>query len=471
MGSKKGIMQVGCLYIPSFPAWAFTRVEAPGGDLVVVAAGKVIAAGKAAVRRGIEPGVTAERAKTLFPEARIRLRDAHLEAAAWEEVLQALNGITPFMEDDGSPFAFFASDDGPAVRHLTNTLHAQTGVAPARSIARLAALRAATGNTLVISPKLVPKFLERFEVERLTELGFEEETTEMLQHFGYGTLGAVRRLSLRHLEVQFGDEGARLYDMLHPADEPRVPLYREPRTIRVAYEFDDACREPRELMPVLEHLVEQAARVLRPEYCQRLRLSLMGTSIAAPANCKGVYPGCSAVASARDGALPGRDGALFEGRGVPLRHPGTPLHHPGAPLRHPELDPRRHPGLDPGSKGAGYDPGSSVFACRILREPVGNARSILRAAEHLLGKILPAAAEVETISLELGALRHIRSTQVPLFRSRPSVFTAVRAVHRRFPGAVYRAVVQPDVLFSEDEMRFDPYPEKAPARRGRRRAG
>ena len=424
-------MQVGCLYIPSFPAWAFSRVEGPGGDIVVVAAGKVIAAGRAAVRRGIEPGITAERAKTLFPEARIRLRDAHLEAAAWEELLQALNGITPFMEDDGSPFAFFASDDGPAVRHLTNTLHAQSGVAPARSIARLAALRAATGNTLVISPKLVGKFLERFEVERLTELDFEEETTELLRHFGYGTLGAVRRLSLRHLVAQFGDDGERLYNMLHPNDEPRVPLYREPRTIRVAYEFDDACREPCDLLPVLGHLVEQATRALRSEYCQRLRLSLTGGCNGAPAN--------SSAVTTRGGA---------------------PLDHTGAPLR--------HPGLDPGSNGAGSDPGSNTQACRILREPVGNARSILRAAEYLLGKILPGAAEVETIVLELGALRHVRSSQLPLFRSRPSVFTAVRAVHRRFPGAVCRAVVQPDVLFSEDEMRFDPYPEKAPARRGRR---
>ncbi len=384
-------MQVGCFYIPSFPAWAFTHVEDPGGDIVVVAAGKVIAAGKAAVRRGIEPGITSERAKTLFPEARIRLRDANLEAAAWEEVLQSLNGITPFIEDAESPFAFFATDDGPAMRRLTNTLHAQTGVAPARSLARLAALRAATGNTLVISSKLVGKFLDRFEVERLGELGFEEETTELLRHFGYGTLGAVCRLSSRHLEVQFGDEGMRLYHMLHPADEPRVPLYREPRTIRAAYEFDDACREPRELLPVLEHLVEQAAHALRPEYCQRLRLSLKS---------------CRANVDA--------------------------------------------------------------LACRILREPVGNARSILRAAEHLFGKILPRAAEVETIALELGALRHVRSSQMPLFRSRPSVFTAVRAVHRRFPGTVCQAVIQPHVLFSEDEMRYDPYPEAAPVRRRRK---
>ena len=359
--------------------------------MVVVSSGKVVAAGRSAARHGIEVGITAERARTLFPEVCIRVRDAHLEEAAWEEVLQSLNGVTPFMEHDGPPFAFFVSDDEQAVRHLTNTLPAQTGVAPARSIARLAALRAATGNTLVISGKRVERFLERFEVDRLAEIDFDEEMTELLRHFGYGTLGAVSSLSLRHLKAQFGGDGERLFRMLHPEDEPRVPLYREPRVIRVTYDFDDACREPRDLLPVLEHLVERAVRALRSEHCQRLRLSLK--------SCRS------------------------------------------------KVD---------------------ALVCRILPEPVGNARPIMRAAGHLLGKALPEVAEVDRLELELGALRHVRSAQLPLFRSRPSVYTAVRAVHRRFPGAVCRAVVQPHVLFSEDEMRFDPYPEAATAGRGRR---
>ncbi len=384
-------MRIGCLYIPSFPAWTFEHAEGGDSRIAVVAAGKVIAAGKAARRHGVEEGITPERARTLCPDVRLRLRDAGMEAAAWEEVLERINGITPFIEDPGPPAVFFKPDDVQALRDLTGELSAQTGFAPARPTARLVALRAATGNVLAVSEKSVGRFLNRFGVGRLPEMGFEEETAELLGHFGYGSLGTVRDLSARHLKAQFGEDGERLFAMLHPGDEPPVSLYRGPRVIRVDHEFDDACREPRDLMPVLEHLVSRATQALRSEYCQRLRLAVCG-----------------------------------------------------------------------------YRSRARAFVCRILPEPVGSQSALMRAAARLLKGVLSASMEVETLTLELGALRHVRSVQVPLFRARPSVFTAVKAVHRRFPGAVCRAVVQPHVLFSEDEMRFDPFPETAPSVRGRR---
>jgi hypothetical protein len=385
-------MQVGSLYIPSFPAWAFLRVEGAGPPLAVLASGRVISTCRTGRRSGIEEGMSGERAKSLCPDIRLRIRSADLEEAAWEEVVHSVNGITPFIESAGPPLLFFKSDDLPAARALTEALPAHGGVAPNRPSAQLAALRAAPGNTLVLSPRNLDGFLDRFAVDRLMEIGFEEDTVELLQHFGYTTLGAVKRLSLRHLKAQFGDDGERLFGMLHPGDEPPVPLFREPRVIRQDYDFDDPCREPGQILPVLEYLVARAAEALRPQYCQRLRLAATG--------CR-----------------------------------------------------RRQ----------------NTMTSHILPEPIGSLAALLRASVRLLHAMLSPDLEMESLTLELGALRHVKSTQIPLFRERPSVFGAVRAVHRRFPEMVRRAVVQPDVLFSEDEMRLDPFPEEDPQPKRRRR--
>jgi len=385
-------MQIGSLFIPSFPAWTFLQAEGNGAPLAVIASGRVIAACRASRRSGIEPGMSGERVKSLCPDVRLRIRSAELEAAAWEEVVHSVNGITPFIEKSRPPLLYFRPDDLPLARALTETLSVHGGVAPHRAAAQLAALRAAPGNMLVVSPRNLDGFLDRFAVERIAEIGFEEDTVDLLHHFGYATLGAVKKLSLRHLKAQFGDDGERLFKMLHPETEPPIPLFREARVIRQGYEFDDPCREPREILPVLEYLVCQAAEILRPEYCQRLRLIAKG-----------------------------------------------------------------------------YRNRANATAFRILPEPIGNLPGLLRAAVRLLHEVLSPGLEVESLALELGALRHMKSAQVPLFKERPSVFTAVRAVHRRFPEMVQRAVVQPDVLFSEDEMRLDPFPEKEPPRRKRKR--
>ena len=385
-------MQVGSLYIPSFSAGAVLQAEGRGTPLAVLASGGIIATCRAGHRSGIEPGMSGERAKSLCPNVRLRIRSADLEEAVWEEVVHSVNAITPFIETTGPPILYFKPDDLPAARSLVETLSVRGGVASHRPAAQLAALRAAPGNTLVLSPRNLGGFLDRFAVERLVEIGFEEDSVELLRHFGYTNLGAAKQLSLRHLKAQFGDDGERLFGMLHPEHEPPISLFREPRTIRQDYDFEDPCREPGQILPVLEHLVARAAEALKPEYCQRLRLA-----------------------------------------------------------------------------ATGYRNRSKTMASHILPEPIGSLAGLLRASVRLLHTMLSPDLEMESLALELGALRHVKSTQISLFRERPSVFSAVRAVHRRFPEMVRRAVVQPDVLFSEDEMRFDPFPEKAPPRRGGRK--
>ncbi|MEX2401439.1 MAG: hypothetical protein WD423_11760 [Rhodothermales bacterium] len=292
-------MQFGCLHIPAFPAWAFEHVApatvsdssartdsaartdsspgvdvpAPAAPVVVIAAGKVVAFSRRLRSTGIENGIPAERAERLAPKGTLlRHRDAQLEQAAWEDVLHEVNTYTPFLEEDRPGRLYVKPFKG--LRDVTARLCARTAVAPHRSTALLGTLRAAEGHVLVVRARHVRAFLDRFAVERLDALHFSEDLIEQLPLFGFDTLGAAAGLAYRHLRAQFGEEGERLYRLLHPNEEDPISLYKPPPSIRRAYEFDHPRSEPGEVLPALEYVLRRAATELKGHGAQRVKITL-----------------------------------------------------------------------------------------------------------------------------------------------------------------------------------------------------
>lgn len=218
--------------------------------------------------------MAAERAAALLPEARLRVRDVQLEQAVWEELLQELHELSPFLESPGRGVAFLRAGALPALRERARSLGAHVGVAPARAWAHLAALRAAAGHLLHVEAARVEAFLAQYPTQLLERLGFSAELVERLLLFGYDVLQRVAGLSRRHLTAQFGEEGRRLHRLLHAEERHPVPLFRPPPVVEVGWDFDLPAGEPGELLPVLEHLVETAAERLGSYRCRRVRLRL-----------------------------------------------------------------------------------------------------------------------------------------------------------------------------------------------------
>lgn len=360
-----------CLYIPHFPAWVIERSLEKRQSVVVVASGRVVAASARLRRHGIEPGISAERAEMLSPDACIQRRDSALEEAAREEILHRLHAITGFIDPAASDVFYFRGADEEHLRALVREMGVKAGEAPSRATARLAAVRTATGSLLSIPPERVTGFLQRFPMKLLAEVGFEEDTIERLGLFGFASPAEMLHLTRRHFEVQFGEEGARLYEMLHPAAEPPITLFRPPVTIRVAFDFEPAVEEPGELLPVLRHLIEEAAQRLGTMHCRRLRLFLHEKDIV-------------------------REG------------------------------------------------------CRLLPESTSSAETLLNLSKLLLDGMLKEKRRIDVLELELGALHYVDSSQASLFRERPSVYRAVKAVNRRFPGAIKQAEIRDGGVFPED---------------------
>lgn len=377
---------IGCICIRGFPAWALARAYDQAGPVVVVARDQVAACTPQATSAGILPGMQAERVGPLLPSARIYLRDRATEQAVWEEVLYALNQLTPFLEGAREGLAFLRIEEEASLRALATRLHVPAGLGTSRATAHLAAVRAATGNMIAVGPRGLSAFLNAFPVESLQALGFLPELTERLLLFGYRTLGAVAGLARHHLESQFGTEGGRLYQCVHPSEEPPIPAWQPPPIVSSTIDLEGDA--PEGFDPVLRHLVDVALPRLGAFQPQRIRLV-----------------------------------ARF--RGEPSERATT----------------------------------------RILPEPVPEAARLFRAARLLLSRTVPADREPLSLTLELGALRLPAHRQQSLFSSRPSVYDAVRAIHRKFPGAVLRAVLHPHALFPEDRTHYEPFPERAPALR------
>ena len=268
-----------CLYVPEYPAWtfsrAFSKTFAKRISVVVVSGGRVVARTRSRHLRGVNLGDTADRARRLCPEAVIRVRDVQLERTCWEAVLREINVVTPFIEASEPPFVNFSECSFPDACSLAIRLSAQVGAGKYRSVARLAALRSVNGHVLQVHTRRWVPFLRRFDVDRLEELGFSDDMLEQLRLFGYSTLDGTRRLNARQMEAQFGEEGQRLYEMLHPEKEDRIPLYVPPPAIERWYAFDDpVAAQPVMLEPVLGKLIDQAAEGLGVYRSQRIRLGV-----------------------------------------------------------------------------------------------------------------------------------------------------------------------------------------------------
>lgn len=285
---------VACLLLDDWPLRAFLRRDGvlpdapltdPAADRAVATALRTAAAralvcerdvvvAAAPTLREVTPGMPRERALALAPEARVYTRDRRLEAATWEDLLRRLHEFTPRLASEAPGRADLAALSAPALRRLAAACQARVGTGPTRARAHLAARRAAPGAATVVTPGREAAFLARCPVDVLAEAGFDADLPERLTLFGFRTVGALRRLSRRHLTAQFGSDGERLHALLHPPAEPPVPLFVPPPALEARADFLPACDTLDPLFAALPGLVADAAAQLAGRVAQRVRVTV-----------------------------------------------------------------------------------------------------------------------------------------------------------------------------------------------------
>jgi hypothetical protein len=116
--------------------------------------------------------------------------------------------------------------------------------------------------------------------------------------------------------------------------------------------------------------------------------------------------------------------------------------------------------------------GGMRTSSRVLNAPTSQPRRMLTAAETMLRGMLrrDAPVGVETMIVELSGLVQPPVVQQDLFTSRPELYEAVKQIHRRWPGVLFRAVVaDPEAYIPEEGIRLEPYPDAPPPKPKRRR--
>lgn len=309
---------LACFYIPDFAAWALAQRWCdgnPAAELAVCARGRVLSC-TPALRRTVTPGDPVDRARRLAPNAQFLLRDVAVEQALWDHLLFQLYELTPQVQAIADPLAsagrrpprrhatadgdlFGTHDDTTATKPcpglwdngawtwlegpdraglegLARELGARVGVAGGRSWALLAAAYADPGSLTTVPDHMVAAFLRQAPVELLSTLRFAADLIERLQLFGMRAVGHATHLTRRQLQAQFGTEGVRLFELLHPpAVEPPVATF-DPRVLRAGYDFEWPVFEPAQLQPVLHHLLAQLATRLDGRSARHLEVRLHG---------------------------------------------------------------------------------------------------------------------------------------------------------------------------------------------------
>jgi hypothetical protein len=268
---------VACLYMPHFAAWAVGETQEGREAVIVHARKRVYSACPAYLRQGLRLGTSLHRARLMFPHARFLLRDIAAEQIYADTLRNRLYQLTPWIApiDDRTLAGCWIALQGFSPDELSaalNELLAQGGCAPLLSCAMLAAAYAPAGQ--LHTPPTRKEFFHVAPIQPLAELGVSPRTLEFLQWVGMKTLADLYRLTRRHLQARFGQEGGRLFALLHPPIQPTPVSYYTPRSVTVSRTIPWPLVQIQDFHPHLEALIRSARGRISAHTPTWIRLTL-----------------------------------------------------------------------------------------------------------------------------------------------------------------------------------------------------
>jgi hypothetical protein len=318
-------MDLACFHIPDFSAWALARRWCEGDSAPAVAVcehGRILAR-TPALHRDVAVGDPVDRARRLAPWAQFLLRDPAVERALWDHVLFQLYRLTPQVQPipdplrpvdrriggrqrrqpttgdlfsdpvasvpldreglarglwDNGAWAWLEGPDHPRLEPMARQLGGRVGVSSGRSWALLAAAYADTGAITTVPAHMITPFLGQAPIELLETLRYTSDMVQRLQLFGVRAVGHAMHMTRRQLQAQFGDEGARLFELLHPPEVELPVADFDPRVAQAHHDFEWPVFEPGELQPVLHHLLAQLVTTLDGRSARHIEVCLRGRS-------------------------------------------------------------------------------------------------------------------------------------------------------------------------------------------------
>ena len=288
--------RLACLSVPLFPLAARLRAEPELARqaLAVVdgegPAARVVAATRAARRAGVRAGQTLAQARVVLPGLAARGRDAEVERAAAETLVETAARFSPRVEAAAPGLVWLEVDglgrrySGPegerelgralAAAARAGGLPARVGLASGKLAARVAAeLARREGEPEIVPAEGEAAFLAPLALARL---GPEVTLGETLARWGITTVGELARLPPGEVAGRLGEAGRALHAAARGLDSGPLAPHAPPPDFREGSDLEWPLVTLEPFLFLARAALDRLARRLEVEGlgCARLGLSL-----------------------------------------------------------------------------------------------------------------------------------------------------------------------------------------------------
>ncbi len=193
--------------------------------------------------------------------------------AVFDTLLDAVHACTPLISVPVRGRIFCGRDDMRGLHEVVRTFGCRAAMAPRRSDALLRACAS-------VAPGRIDAFDHADDVattvlSMIPELGLSADDVERLRLFGLDSIGRLRTLQERHLQLQFGARAAALYRMLHETETTPLPMYVPAPQVIVTEHFDDTIREPGIILDTAQRCTARAALQLGTRQAWRIEVGVL----------------------------------------------------------------------------------------------------------------------------------------------------------------------------------------------------
>ena len=237
--------------------------------------GVVSTASYEARKYGIHSAMPISKAYRLCPHGIYVAPHGKLYSDYSKQIFEILYHFTPiveilsideaFLEVTGSLHLFNSIENlGKEIKKQifeVTKLTASLGIAPNKSIAKIASDFIKPDGLTIVSQEDIQKFLDPLPITKLFGVG--KKMHEILQHLGINTVKDLCNYPKAFLEDKFGEMGAHIYNMARGIDDRRVQIDDEIKSISHETTFETDLVDEEHLNNTMLHLAAKVGQRLR----------------------------------------------------------------------------------------------------------------------------------------------------------------------------------------------------------------
>lgn len=286
-------MRIGCLFFASFAVQVESRASsALAGKPVIIGgfpyeSGAVYDASEEAAECGVKRGMLLRQAYVLCPRGIFLPLAGDKYSDAFRQILRLLADYSPVVEATARDCVFldaasehdercFIEELEGAIRRETG-FHMSAGAASGKFVAWVASQLAGPGGPVIVPDGEERRFLKDLSVDWLPA---SSELLRRLKLFGIYRMGELAELPREAVNLQFGAEGQKLWELAGGIDDSRFTPGRMPETIAEELSFEPPAESLALILNRADELLSRLSWQLKQRWqcCRQLTASLTFTN-------------------------------------------------------------------------------------------------------------------------------------------------------------------------------------------------